>query len=142
MKTFVALLILTLGALVAPNAHATDVTLTWSAPTANTDGSTPAKIGGYNLYVSATDASLSGLADTLHGGKALSVGNVLTYTYRNVLPGTYFYAVTAWYCATSATCVESAQSAHVSTTIGGPIVTAATPSAPGSVKVTVTVSSP
>ena len=120
----------------------TDVTLTWSAPATNTDGSTPANIDGYNIYVAATDAALSALPNTLHGGSTLSVGNVLTYTFKNVAPGTYVYAVTAWHWPPGGVATESAQSAHVSAVVGAPVVTTTTPSAPGSVKVTVTVSAP
>lgn len=138
-KNLVVFVVLALAAFASQRAHAADVTISWTAPTANDDGSTPAKIGGYNLYTASTDAALTALPDTRHGGTALSVGNVLSYTFKNVVPGTYVYAVTAWYCATSTDCTESAQSAHVSTTVGVPT---ATPSAPGSVKVTVTVSSP
>jgi hypothetical protein len=120
-------------------AHAADVTITWAVPTANTDGTTPALIGGYNLYSAATDAALTALPNTLAGGKALSVGNVLSYTYKAVTPGAYVYAVTAWYCDANKVCTESAQSAHVSTTVSAPVVT---PGVPNSVKVTVTVSAP
>jgi hypothetical protein len=85
------LLVLLLG-----TAHAADVTLTWIPPIANTDGTTPALLGGYNIYSAATDAALTALPNTIAGGKALSVGNVLTYTLKSVTPGTYVYAVTAW----------------------------------------------
>ncbi len=115
---------------------ATDITLSWTAPTANTDGSTPPLIGGYNIYSAATDAALTALPNTLSGGKPVSVGNVLTYTFKNASPGAYVYAVTTWYCAAQGVCAESAQSSHVSTTVVGP------PGIPGSFKVTVTVSTP
>lgn len=128
------LLILSIAA-----AHATDVTLTWSAPTVNSDGSTPPLIGGYNIYVASTDAALTALPDTLHGGKTNSVGKVLTYTYKSVAPGTYYYAVTTWYCAGTGNCAESAQSAHVSTTVSPPVKT---PGPPVNTKITVTVSAP
>jgi hypothetical protein len=122
--------------------HAADVTLTWSAPTANSDGSTPPVIGGYNIYSASTDAALTALPDTIHGGKTNSVGNVLTYTYKNVAPGTYYYAVTTWYCApgqTGTACSESRQSAHVSTTVAPP---QRVPGPPANTKITVTVSAP
>jgi hypothetical protein len=126
--------------LVLPAAHATDVTLSWAAPTANTDGSTPAVIGGYNIYSAATDAALTALPNTIAGGKTLSVGNVLTYTFKNVAPGNYVYAVTTWYCVTAGTnCAESDQAAHVSTVVSPKVVT---PGIPGGVKITATVSAP
>jgi len=134
MKTLFTLLLLAI-----PAAQAADVTLTWSAPTANTDGSVPALVGGYNLYSASSDAALTALPNTIAGGKALSVGKVLTYTYHNVPPGTHVYAVTAWYCPTGSTCVESAQSSHVTTTVSPAAVQ---PGVPGSVKITVSVSAP
>jgi hypothetical protein len=142
MRTLLVFLVLALSVFAAPRARATDVTLTWTAPTANNDGTTPALVGGYNLYVATSDAQLTTIPNTLHGGHPISVGNVLTATLKAVLPGTYVYAVTAWYCATATNCTESAQSAHVSTTVGSPVTTTPTPGIPGSVKVTVTVSSP
>lgn len=123
----------------ATTAHAADVTLTWAAPTSNTDGSIPALIGGYNVYSAPTDAALTALPNTQAGGKALSVGNVLSTTLKGVAPGTYVYAVTTWYCASAGNCAESAQSAHVSTTIAAPV---GKPGIPGGVKVTVSVSAP
>lgn len=123
---------------------ATSVTLSWTAPTANTDGSTPALVSGYNLYQDTSDAALSAQKPTAQGGKPAVNGTVLnspamlTYTLANVLPGTYYYALTAWYCTNVATgtgCVESVQSAHVSTTV------AATPKVPGTpanIKISVT----
>lgn len=141
MKPFRLALIGAVLVLLAQVSHAADVTLTWLAPTANTDASTPPLIGGYNIYVAGTDAALTALPNTLMaGGKALSVGNVLTYTYKNVAPGTYFYAVTTWYCTPAPqTCSESVQSAHVSTTVSAPVKI---PGPPTSTKITVTVSSP
>lgn len=134
MKTLIALLLL-----LPVTALAADVTLSWTAPTANTDGSTPPLIGGYNIYSAPTDAALTALPNTIAGGKTLSVGNVLTYTFKSVIPGNYVYAVTTWYCTSGTSCVESVQSAHVSTTVSAPV---ATPGIPGSVKVTVSVSAP
>jgi hypothetical protein len=139
MKILLAFLVFAITALAVPPVMAADVTVSWAAPSANTDGSTPAKLGGYNLYSAPTDAALSALPNSIAGGRPLSVGNVLTYTYRNVIPGTYVYAVTAWYCPASGACTESAQSAHVSTTVSPAVPQ---PGPPVSVKITVTVSSP
>lgn len=115
------------------------VTLTWTAPTANSDGSTPPLLGGYNIYVANTDAALTALPDTLHGGKANSVGIGLSYTYTNVAPGTYFYAVTTWFCTPAKVCVESPQSAHVSTTVAVPVIL---PGSPTNVQIAVSVTAP
>lgn len=117
--------------------YAADVTLTWPAPTANTDGSTPAAVAGYNVYMAGSDAALTALPNTLNGCKsiapgatppatgcyAVSVGNVLTYLYKNLPPGTYFFAVTAWNCQTGQPCTESSQSPHASKVIAAPVVT-------------------
>lgn len=141
MKYFRLALIGAVITLLSQVSYAADVTLKWTAPTSNTDSSTPALIGGYNIYVAGTDAALTALPNTLiAGGKALSVGNVLTYTYKNVAPGTYFYAVTTWYCTPAPqTCSESVQSAHVSTTVNAAVKI---PGPPTSTQITVTVSSP
>lgn len=120
--------------------QAADVTLTWTAPTANADGSTPPVIGGYNIWLAGTDAALTALPDTMHGGTpAAKPGNVLAYTFKGVLPGTYFYAVTTWYCVDASNCAESRQSAHVSATVSAPTKV---PGPPATTKVTVTVSAP
>jgi hypothetical protein len=107
-------------------AHATDVTLTWTAPTQNSDKSTPPLIGGYNIYVAATDAALTALPNTIAGGKALSVGTVLTYTFKSVAPGTYFYGLTTWYCPRTSSvgngCMESVQAAHISQVVSAPAI--------------------
>lgn len=140
MKYLYLLLFVMLPLAHLPLAHASDVTLTWTAPTTNADGSTPALIGGYNIYSASTDAALTALPNTLNGGKTNSVGNVLTYTYHNVPPGNYVYALTTWYCpAGGVGCTESAQSAHVSTIVSAPTKT---PGIPNSVKITVIVSAP
>jgi hypothetical protein len=115
------------------------VTLTWSAPVANSDGSTPPLIGGYNVYVANTDSDLTALPNTLNGGKPISVGNVLTYAFTSVVPGTYFYAVTTWYCSTGHVCVESPQSAHISTTVAAPVIV---PGTPTNVQISVSVTAP
>jgi hypothetical protein len=123
------------------------VTLSWTAPSVNADGSTPVTVGGYNLYQDTTDAGLTAQGNTTTGVPvctgtvinkcALSVGNVLAFTFPNVAPGSYVWAVTAWYCPSTGKCVESVQSAHVSATI-----TIAAPGPPEKVKVTITVPSP
>jgi hypothetical protein len=140
MRTLALLLCLLATLVFAKATQAADVTLSWLPPTANTDGSTPARVGGYNVYSAPTDAALTALPNSSHGGHPLSVGNVLSTTIKNLAPGTYVYAVTAWYCETSATCVESDQSGHATTTIAA--TAAPKPNAPNAVKITVTVSAP
>jgi opacity protein-like surface antigen len=139
MRTSLLLAALMSTVLLSSVANAADVTLTWTAPTANADGSVPALIGGYDVWVAPDDAALSALPDTLHGGKpAASAGNVLTYTFKNVPPGTYVYAVSTWACPTTG-CIVSARSAHASTTVSAPVIV---PGPPTNTKITVTVSAP
>lgn len=117
-----------------------NITLTWTAPTQNADGSTPAQVGGYNVYIASTDAALSVLgsaAGTKPGANMVAVGNALTYTFKAVPAGNYFYAVTTWNC-TAAPCAESAQSAHVSATVLG----STKPGAPATVQISVLVTAP
>ncbi len=63
------------------------LTISWDAPTQNTDGS-PASIAGYKIYY--------GISSGLYTG-ALDVGNVTSYTVDlSIAPGTYYIAVTAY----------------------------------------------
>lgn len=120
-------------------AKATDITLSWTAPTSNTDGSSPAVISGYNIYVAPTDAALTAMPNTMAGAKAtVSAGNVLAYKFVNVVPGTYFYAVTVWYCDPNHSCTESVQSGHATATVKPPVIVTKTATAPGSVTVSAT----
>jgi hypothetical protein len=116
-----------------PFALGQPITLSWTAPTANADGSKPAQVAGYNVYVASTDAALTALPNTITGAPApanlLSVGLVLTHTFMSVPVGTYYYAVTAWNCATRP-CAESVQSAHIAVVVTAP-VGAVKPGPPG-----------
>jgi hypothetical protein len=140
MRTSLLLAALMSTVLLSSVANAADVTLTWTAPTANADGSVPALIGGYDCWVAPDDATLSALPDTQHGGKpAFSVGaSQLSCTFKNVAPGTYVYAVSTWACPPTG-CVVSARSAHASTTVSAPVIV---PGPPTNTKITVTVSAP
>jgi hypothetical protein len=123
--------------------------ITWTPPASNSDGSTPALIGGYNLYIEPTAAALTALPNNTTGGTplcaatgpfvgcAISVGNVLTYTTINLPVGVYFVTATTWYCATGGACLESPQGPQVSGTVALPVVTA-TPKPPATITVTAT----
>lgn len=86
----------------------TTATLSWTAPTTNTDGSPLTDLAGYNIYSGASHATL---APT---GK-VSSPLTLTYQVTNEPPGVGYYSVTA----VNTSGVESAQSVVVSKTFGG-----------------------
>lgn len=112
------------------------VVLTWKAPTANTDGSTPANVMGYNVYRSSQlPVPTGGTAVPISKGTSLTASS-LTYTDTAVPVGTFYYAVTAWGCDVPSTgnCIEGAPVVSGAVTIGNQ---PATPGAPGSVTVTV-----
>lgn len=97
-----------------------DVVLAWTAPTANTNGTTPAKVSGYNVYRS-TSPTIKQQTGT--GGPAPYVGyssmlrTAVTFTDVGAAANDYYYAVTAWYCDTGG-CGESAVSPIVQATPG------------------------
>ena len=80
-------------------ALAADINLAW-------DANTEADLAGYKIYY--------GSGSRVYGS-AIVVGKVTTYTVRNLLPGTYYFSVTALNTAG----LESAYSNEVSATITG-----------------------
>lgn len=104
--------------LLPPIAAATNLTLTWTAPTQNTDTSAIAGPITYNLY-----GGMQGQALTLLSGMPIST---TTNVRSNVNPGTICYAVTAVVNG-----LESAQTPPVCTTILAP-----PPNAPSGLTVT------
>jgi hypothetical protein len=64
-------------------------TLSWAAPTANTDGSTLTNLAGYRI-VYGTSASV--LSQTIQ----VSNPGVTTYVVENLAPGTYYFAIKAY----------------------------------------------
>lgn len=111
-------------------AQATDIIINWTPPSANTDGSTPASYDGFNLFRGPTLP----LTLKIAGGSDNPITKTtLAYTDKNVPPGNYYYAISAWHCE-SAGCTESIQ------TISGLITvkaTASTPGVPGSITITI-----
>lgn len=97
------------------------VTLTWSAATANTDGTPLTDLTGTNVYRGTTAANLVKLVPAIPAG-------ILKYV-ESVPAGTFVYAV-----STVSGGGESALSGTVSVT-----VTRARPAPPSGVKVTVTI---
>lgn len=97
--------------------------LSWTAPTANVDGSTPANLAGYNIYSGPSAAGLTLLA---------SVGLAqLSYT-ATVGVGTTYFTVTAY--SPDVPALESAKPAVVSKTVAAP-KSPSTPGSPGNVAV-------
>jgi hypothetical protein len=125
----------------APAASA-PLTLSWLAPTANADGSTPANVSGYNLYTALSDSALTALGTVAANaapicpvggpfvGCAVSVKGAAVLSYKMLgLPiGTYYFAVTAWYCPAAGPCTESKQSVHVSGSVAALVTTPGAPS--------------
>lgn len=63
-------------------------TVTWTAPTSNADGTTPADVAGYHLYYRHSDDVYS---------VPIRVGNATSYTVSASGPaGTYYFATTAY----------------------------------------------
>jgi hypothetical protein len=118
------------------------VTLVWTPPIANTDGSTPANVQGYNVYRSTTLPVPTG-APAVPISKAVPLlAGTLTYIDTPVPAGTYYYAVTAWGCNVPNTgnCIEgpplTSGAIMVVSTPPQP-ATPSTPGKPGSITVTV-----
>ena len=82
---------------------AADVTLTW-------DAKTDYGLAGYKLYYGTGSRTYS---------TTINVGNQTTSTVTGLGPGTYFFAVTAYYTSGS----ETTYSNEVSTTISSPSTT-------------------
>ncbi len=79
-------------------------TLSWNAPTTNTDGTTLTDLAGYKVYYGTSSGNYS---------TVINVGNVTTYAISNLAPGTYYFAVTAY----DSTGAESSYSNQGSKTI-------------------------
>jgi hypothetical protein len=81
-------------------------TLSWAAPTQNTDGSALINLAGYAIYYGTSPTSLT---------KRITVASAATttYTVANLSPGTYYFGLAAF----TSTGVESALSSVGSKTI-------------------------
>ncbi len=65
------------------------VSLSWQAPTLNADGTPLGDLASFNIYY----GSVSPLSDAT--ATVVNVGNVTTYTVRDLQPGVYYFAVSA-----------------------------------------------
>jgi len=81
-------------------------TLSWAAPTENTDGTPLTNLAGYEIYYG---TSVSAMTHTVQIANA----GIVTYVISNLSPGTWYFSVKAY---TSAK-VQSSASAMVSKTI-------------------------
>jgi hypothetical protein len=82
-------------------------TLSWTAPTQNTDGSTLSDLAGHKLYWRSSGSS------TFTNSATITNPSVTTYTVENLAPGTYDFAATAFNSAN----VESSYSPAVTHTV-------------------------
>jgi hypothetical protein len=90
----------------AATSKASTVTLSWEAPTANSDGSALVNLTGYKVHYGSASKSYS---DTIQVANA----GLTTYVVQNLPTGTYYFAVTAY----NATGQESSLSGEVSTQV-------------------------
>jgi hypothetical protein len=72
-----------------PGPNTGSATLTWSAPTVNTDGSPLTNLAGYYVHFGMNEASLTQIID-------LTDASVTTYVVSDLPPGTYYFAVSAY----------------------------------------------
>lgn len=102
----------------APPAVPTAVSVSWTAPTQNTDGSPLTDLASFNIYQGTSIPTLVKVGTTTTMG----------YTTPSLPPGTYFFAVSAVNSAGT----ESVLSASISATIAPPAPKV--PNAPSDVK--------
>jgi hypothetical protein len=95
------------GGAAAPTGGVTNVTLSWAAPTENTDGSPVGFLGGYRVYYGTASQQYTTTIDVANPG-------LTTYVIDNLEIGvTYYFALTA----VSGAGVESALSSELAVTI-------------------------
>jgi hypothetical protein len=78
------------GVQVSPNSSAGgSASLSWTAPTTNSDGTAVTGLAGYRIYVGTDPANLS-----LRGG--ISGSQATTFEVLGLAPATYYFAVSAY----------------------------------------------
>lgn len=89
-----------------PTASNGEVTLNWSPPTQNTNGSTLTNLAGYDIHYGTSSGDYT---------QSVSVSNpgIATYVVDNLTPGTYYFSVGA----VNSQGVESPLSSEVSATV-------------------------
>jgi hypothetical protein len=89
-----------------PTATSGAVTLNWTAPTENTNGSPLTNLAGYNIHYGTASGDYSQTVSVSNPGLA-------TYVVDNLGPGTYYFSVGA----VSSSGAESPLSPEVTTTV-------------------------
>jgi hypothetical protein len=84
----------------------TNVTLSWTAPTENTNGSALTNLTGYIIYYGTSATSMTQTID-------INTVGMLTYVVDNLSAGSWYFQIVA----VNATGVQSSPSATVSTNI-------------------------
>ena len=82
------------------------VTLSWVAPTANTNGSPVTDLAGYHIHYGTAPGDLTKVID-------LASTRITTFEVSNLTPGTYYFAISAY----TTQGIESAESDVGSKTI-------------------------
>lgn len=91
---------------VAPASSTGAVTLSWDAPTENSNGTPLMNLEGYKVYYGQQANDLTSVID-------ISTSGVTNYVVQNLAVGTYYFAVASYNSAG----VESSLSTEVSTTV-------------------------
>jgi hypothetical protein len=78
---------ITVAAPAAPTVRA--ATLSWTAPTQNTDGTALSSLAGYRIYYGTSSTALTQVIDVRSAG-------ITTYVLENLAPSTYYFAVRAY----------------------------------------------
>jgi Fibronectin type III domain len=89
----------TTGGTGAPTPTGNSATLSWSAPTTNTNGTPLTDLSGYRIYYGANSQHLSQTVD-------LNSAGITSYVINNLSAGTWYFAISA----VTANGVESALS--------------------------------
>lgn len=89
-----------------PTASSGAVTLNWTPPTENTDGSALTNLSGYDIHYGTSSGDYTQTINVSNPGLA-------TYVVDNLTPGTYYFSVTA----VNAQGTESQLSSEVNSTV-------------------------
>ena len=76
------------GVVASANSNAS-AELSWQAPTQNTDGSTLTNISGYHIHVGTDPNALGTIIDVTNA-------SATSYIVNNLLPGTWYFGVSAY----------------------------------------------